>query len=98
MPSACTLVLPGSPFGVLPKRKNYRASLIKVLSKKKKSPKAAQAPKSKQPTWEKGRALEPGTSPTVWAGHGAASAAGTPGKWHSYLLLSSARVSQDSDM
>lgn len=35
MLSACTLVLPGSPFGVLPKWKNYRASLIKVLSKKK---------------------------------------------------------------
>lgn len=39
MPSACTLVLPGSPFEVLPKRKNQRASLINVLYKRKKKEK-----------------------------------------------------------
>lgn len=88
----------GKPIWGSSKTEKLQGFPNKSALQKKKSPKAAQAPKSKQPTWEKGRALEPGTSPTVWAGHGAASAAGTSGKWHSYLLLSSARVSQDSDM
>lgn len=56
MPSACTLVLPGSPFEVLPKRKNQRASLINVLykrkkkgeKKKKKAPSPAQEPNLRQ--------------------------------------------------